>query len=198
MIAFLEGELREKQPGQIIVTVAGVGYRLFIPVSTYYGLPDVGSAVTLRVYTHVREDVLALYGFLTETEQFLFERLISVAGVGPALALKVMSGLEPTELIDSIRRGDRRRLNAIPGVGKKTAERLIVELRDKMPASGDVEEPALARSTSVSLGEDLVSACVNLGYPRYSVEKVVDDVVTEDPDATFEQALKQVLRKFSS
>ena len=198
MIAFLQGELREKQPGQIIVNVAGVGYRLFIPISTYYGLPNVSLDVALHVYTHVREDVLSLYGFLTGTEHLLFERLISVAGVGPALALKVMSGLEPIELINSIRRGDRRRLNVIPGVGKKTAERLIVELRDKMPTLGDVDEPLPERSKIVLLGEDLVSAFLNLGYPRHSVEKIIDAVLTEGQDATFEQALKKVLRKLSS
>lgn len=200
MIAYLEGKLGHKSPTQVVVLVGGVGYRLFIPVSTYYVLPEEGSSVSLRVHTHVREDILALYGFSTATEEQLFQRLISVAGVGPSLALKVMSGLEPAALVEAIRSGDLRRLGAIPGVGKKTAERLVVELRDKMPqvaASGS----AAAQTPSSGLQalvQDLLSALSNLGFARAQAEKSVEAIVRQEPDVTFEEALKKVLRKLSS
>jgi Holliday junction DNA helicase RuvA len=200
VIAHLEGRLAEKTPNQVTVVVGGVGYRLFIPVSTYYELPDEGASVSLRVHTHVREDVLALYGFAGAVEELLFQRLISVAGVGPSLALKVMSGLEPTALVDSIRKGDTRRLNAIPGVGKKTAERLVLELRDKMPevAAGDEVDTLTATSSARSLADDLLSALLNLGFPRALAETKVEAVVTSAPDITFEDALKKALRDLSS
>lgn len=199
MIAHLEGRLAEKTPNQVTVVVGGVGYRLFIPVSTYYELPDEGASVSLRVHTHVREDVLALYGFAGAVEELLFQRLISVAGVGPSLALKVMSGLEPMALVDSIRKGDIRRLNAIPGVGKKTAERLILELRDKMPevAAGDEADTPTATSSARSLADDLLSALLNLGFPRALAETKVEAVVTSAPDIAFEDALKKALRELS-
>ncbi len=199
MIAHLEGRLAEKTPNQVTVVVGGVGYRLFIPVSTYYELPDEGASVSLRVHTHVREDVLALYGFAGAVEELLFQRLISVAGVGPSLALKVMSGLEPTALVDSIRKGDIRRLNAIPGVGKKTAERLVLELRDKMPevAAGDESDIPVATSSARSLTHDLLSALLNLGFPRALAETKVEAVVTSAPDIAFEDALKKALRELS-
>ena len=199
MIAHLEGRLAEKTPNQVTVVVGGVGYRLFIPVSTYYELPDEGASVSLRVHTHVRKDVLALYGFAGAVEELLFQRLISVAGVGPSLALKVMSGLEPTALVDSIRKGDIRRLNAIPGVGKKTAERLILELRDKMPevAAGDEADIPTAISSGRSLADDLLSALLNLGFPRALAETKVEAVVTSAPDIDFEDALKKALRELS-
>jgi Holliday junction DNA helicase RuvA len=123
VIAHLRGTLLHKKPGQVTLDVGGVGYKVFIPLSTYYELGGVGATVAFRVHTHVREDTIALYGFLTEVEEALFEKLISVAGVGPALALKVLSGLEPRELAASLRRGDLRRLSSVPGVGKKTAEK---------------------------------------------------------------------------
>jgi Holliday junction DNA helicase RuvA len=198
VIAYLEGRLGSKSPTSAILLVGGVGYRLFIPVSTFYVLPDEGAETALRVYTHVREDALALYGFASAVEEHLFERLIGVAGVGPSLALKIMSGLEPEALVEAIRRGDLRRLNAIPGVGRKTAERLVLELRDKMPeVSGAAAEAAAKGEPAGSLAEDLVSALVNLGFPRASAEKEVEQVVLEDRDAPFETALKAVLRRLS-
>ena len=199
MIAYLEGRLAEKTPNQVTVVVGGVGYRLFIPVSTYYELPDEGASVSLRVHTHVREDVLALYGFVEAVEELLFQRLISVAGVGPSLALKVMSGLEPTALFDAIRKGDITRLNAIPGVGKKTAERLILELRDKLPevAAGDRADIPTASSSARSFTHDLLSALLNLGFPRALAETKVEAVVTSAPDIAFEEALKKALRELS-
>lgn len=197
MISYLEGRLNEKAPDHVVVLVGGVGYKVFIPVSTYYELPGQGETVALRVHTHVREDTLALYGFFSSKEQLLFDRLIGVVGVGPSLALKVMSGLEPQALIDSIRRGDRGRLNAIPGVGKKTAERLILELRDKMPEVAASEGPTSAADPGRGLADDLVSALGNLGFPRPQAEKEVAAVVADDAEAKFEDALKRVLRKLS-
>ncbi|GMR21989.1 MAG: Holliday junction branch migration protein RuvA [Acidobacteriota bacterium] len=198
MIAYLEGRLNEKTPDHVVVLVGGVGYKVLIPVSTYYELPGEGESVALQVHTHVREDTLALYGFFSAKEKLLFHRLIGVAGVGPSLALKVMSGLEPQVLIDSIRRGDRQRLNAIPGVGKKTAERLILELRDKMPELAASEDPTRGTSDPArTLADDLVSALLNLGFARPQSEKEVESVVAGDPDAKFEDALKNVLRKLS-
>lgn len=200
MIAYLEGRLSHKSPTQVVVLVGGVGYKLFIPVSTYYLLPEEGATVSLRVHTHVREDILALYGFSTPMEEHLFQRLISVAGVGPSLALKVMSGLEPAVLVDAIRSGDLRRLGAIPGVGKKTAERLVVELRDKMPQvdSSIAATPSTPPTGVQSLVNDLLSALSNLGFARAHAEKSVETIVREDSDVTFEEALKKVLRKLSS
>jgi Holliday junction DNA helicase RuvA len=183
-----------------VVLVGGVGYKLFIPVSTYYELPEEGSEVALHVHTHVREDVLALYGFATATEERLFQRLIGVNGVGPALALKVMSGLEPKALVDAIRSSDLRRLGSIPGVGKKTAERLVVELRDKMAEIGPIageEAPIAPLGPVESLREDLLSALANLGFPRASAEKSVEAALREEPEISFEGALKRVLRKLS-
>jgi Holliday junction DNA helicase RuvA len=184
-----------------MVLVNGVGYRLFIPVSTYYELPEEGASVALHVHTHVREDVLALYGFASLPEERLFQRLIGVAGVGPSLALKVMSGLEPKALVDAIRSSDLRRLSSIPGVGRKTAERLVVELRDKMAEVGpffgeDAREAPVPHVESVR--DDVLSALANLGFPRPAAEKSVETILREDPDISFEKALKQVLRKLSA
>src|SRR5437764_14206795 len=134
MIALLRGVLVEKHPNQAIVEAGGVGYDVTIPVSTFTHLPDPGAEVRLRIHTHVREDVLALYGFLTQDEKALFEKLIGVSGIGPTLAVKILSGLAAPDLISSIRRGEVDRLVKIPGVGKKTAERMVLELRDKLPA----------------------------------------------------------------
>jgi Holliday junction DNA helicase RuvA len=199
VIAYLEGRLTRKSPSQVVVLVGGVGYKLFIPVSTYYELPEEGSELALHVHTHVREDVLALYGFASGTEERLFQRLIGVNGVGPALALKVMSGLEPKALVDAIRSSDLRRLSSIPGVGKKTAERLVVELRDKMAEIGPLGEDAgkAPLGPVESLRDDLLSALANLGFPRPTAEKSVEAALREEPEISFEGALKRVLRKLS-
>jgi Holliday junction DNA helicase RuvA len=202
VIAHLSGTLLHKKPGQVTLDVDGVGYKVFIPLSTYYDLDDVGAPVAFRIHTHVREDTIALYGFLTEVEEALFERLISVAGVGPALALKVLSGLEPLSLAGALRRGDLRRLSSVPGVGKKTAERLVVELKDKMSALmslvGEDEPGAEVPSPERMLRDDLVSALVNLGYQRGQAEKSVGHVLREEPELSFEAALKTSLRRLSS
>lgn len=195
MIALLRGSLVEKSASRLVVDVGGVGYDVLVPLSTFYVIGDEGSAVALRVHTHVREDVIALYGFATKLEQDLFERLIAINGVGPKLALAVLSGIEPTDLIRAVRTQDVARLTAIPGVGKKTAERIGLELKDRLPASLQAAEPAQATSApGDQLRDDLLSALVNLGYHRPVAEKAVDQVLTATPGVPFEQALREVLR----
>src|SRR6185503_14911566 len=149
MIAYLRGRIFEKHPNRIVVDVEGVGYDVAVPLSTYYGLGETGSEIALRIHTHVREDALSLYGFATRIEQELFERLIGISGIGPKVALAVLSGIEPPDLVKAIERADLARLTAIPGVGKKTSERIVLELRDRLPrasiaaAAGIVEAPVV-------------------------------------------------------
>ena len=196
MIALLRGSVAEKTPSRVIVDVAGVGYDVLVPLSTFYELGEPGAAVTLRIHTHVREEVIALYGFNTRLEQELFERLIAISGVGPKLALAVLSGIEPAELIRAVRTQDVARLTAIPGIGKKTAERIGLELKDRLPQSLQAAEPApAAASPSDQLRDDLLSALVNLGYPRPVAEKAIERVVAADAAAPFEHALKSALRQ---
>jgi Holliday junction DNA helicase RuvA len=195
VIAVLRGTLLEKAPSRLIVDVAGVGYEVLVPLSTFYALGDPGAAVTLRIHTHVREDLLALYGFLTKLEQDLFERLIAINGVGPKLALAVLSGIEPAELIRAVRLQDVARLTAIPGVGKKTAERIGLELKDRLPATLQAVGPAPGPAApGDQLRDDLLSALLNLGYHRAVAEKAVEKVLHADGQARFEDALKDVLR----
>ncbi len=172
MIARLRGTLLEKHPNQAVVEAGGVGYDVTIAVPTYTRLPDVGSEVNLRVHTHVREDALLLYGFLLQEEKLLFEKLIGVSGIGPKLAITVLSGLSAPELTTAIRRGEVERLVRIPGVGKKTAERLVLELRDKLPSppSEDAPPPAAAFD---AIGQDVLSALLNLGCARPAAEAAV-------------------------
>ena len=201
MIASLRGTILEKHPNRIVIDVGGVGYEVFVPLSTFYGLGEVGSAITVRIHTHVREDALVLYGFATLLEQELFERLISVSGIGPKVALAVLSGIEPQELIRAIERGDLARLTAIPGVGKKTSERIVLELKDRLPrgkvaamAAGDAAPDAPA------LRDDVVSALVNLGYHRPLAENAAEAAIktlAATPDAGFERMLKQALRELA-
>lgn len=197
MIAHLRGTLLEKHPNRLVVDVAGVGYDVSVPLSTFYGLGDSGSEIALRIHTHVREDALALYGFATTLEQDLFERLIGVSGIGPKLALAVLSGIEPAELVRAIERGDVARLTAIPGVGKKTSERIVLELKDRLPrvqAQKGADRPA---GDAPLMRDDLLSALVNLGYHRPIAEKAVDAAVTRAPDGSFEHTLKQALRELA-
>ncbi len=175
--------------------VGGVGYRVTIPVSSFYRLGEPGAEVSLLTYTHVREDVIALFGFLTPGEQVLFERLISVAGVGPKLAINILSGIEAPELIEALRAGDIARLTRIPGVGRKTAERLVLELKDKMPAPVAAAEAPAGRAASPQ--EDLVSALVHLGYSRPEAERGVGRALREDGGARFEDLLRRALRILS-
>ena len=196
MIAYLSGVLLEKHLQRLIVDVNGVGYDVLVPLSTMYVIGEPGSKVALRIYTHVREDALQLFGFATPLEQALFERLISVSGIGPKLALAVLSGIEPAELSRAIRSSDIVRLTRIPGVGKKTAERLVVELKDRLPKA-DTVEPASAGAEGPDdhdVRDDLLSALENLGYPRSSVEKTVDKVLRSAEDRTFEPLLRATLK----
>ena len=192
MIAQLRGQILRKGPQEVVVDVAGVGYRVAIPVSTFYRLGEPGSDVELRTYTHVREDTLALYGFLTGAEQDLFERLISVGGVGPRLAVNILSGIEVPDLVSALRTSDVSRLTRVPGVGKKTAERLIVELKDKMPPAVPEETPMAPAADRPK--EDLLSALVNLGYSRGEVERGVDRALREDGSGRFEDLLRRALQ----
>ena len=195
MIARLAGSLAEKTPGRIIVDVHGVGYDLQVPLSTFYVVGEPGTPVTLRVHTHVREDVIALYGFATSLEQDLFERLISISGIGPKLALAVLSGIEPPDLVRAIKAQDVARLTAIPGVGKKTAERIGLELKDRLPAAlQSAAEAAKPSDPHEQLRVDVLSALLNLGYQRGAAERVVDRIVDTSPGASFEDTLRQALR----
>ena len=194
MIAQLRGAIVEKQPSRLIVEAGGVGYDVQVPLSTFYVLGEPGTPVTLRIHTHVREDVIALYGFATPLEQSLFERLIAIGGIGPKLALSVLSGIEPAELIKAIRLQDVARLTAIPGVGKKTAERIGLELKDRLPASLQAAgQGAAATPPGDQLRDDLLSALLNLGYQRGVAEKAIDRTL-QGSTAGFEQALRDVLR----
>ena len=194
MIALLTGRVVEKVPSRVIVDVNGVGYDVLVPLSTYYVLGDPGASVTLRVHTHVREEVIALYGFATSLEQDLFERLIAINGVGPKLALAVLSGIEPVELIRAVRGQDVARLTKIPGVGKKTAERIGLELKDRLPASLAAIGQPPAAAPGDQLRSDLMSALLNLGYQRAVAEKAVDRAIEAAPGAPFEQVLRQALK----
>jgi Holliday junction DNA helicase RuvA len=183
MIALLRGVLIEKHPNQAIVETGGVGYDVTIPVSTYTHLPDAGAEVRLRIHTHVREDALALYGFVTQDEKALFEKLIGVSGIGPKLAVTILSGLAAPELINAIRRGEVDRLQRIPGIGKKTAERMVLELRDKLPA-GTGEQPAEPAAAALSpIDQDVLSALLNLGCARPQAEAAVRKAKTGMPAA---------------
>jgi Holliday junction DNA helicase RuvA len=196
LIAHLAGRLLRKSPQEVVVDVSGVGYRVFIPLSTFYRLGEPGDEARLRVHTHVRDDALALYGFLTAEEQGLFERLIEVSGVGPKLALNILSGIEATELGAALRGSDVARLTRVPGVGRKTAERLILELKDKIPAAANAEAP-LPETASSALKEDLVSALANLGYSRGEAEKAADRALREGGEERFEDLLRLSLRLLS-
>jgi len=200
MIALLRGILVEKHPNQAIVDVAGVGYDVSIPVSTYSHLPEAGAEVRMRIYTHVREDVLALYGFLSQDEKALFEKLISVSGIGPKMAMAVLSGIPAVDLITNIRRGEVDRLVRIPGVGKKTAERMVLELRDKMPApSGEEQAGAsgMPAGALTAVEQDVLSALLNLGCARPAAESAVRKTraggAPPDASADFEPLFRRAL-----
>jgi Holliday junction DNA helicase RuvA len=196
LIAHLRGRVLRKSPQEVIVDVAGVGYRVNIPVSTFYRLGEEGTEVSLRVHTHVREDALALFGFLTAHEQDLFERLIQVAGVGPKLAVNILSGIEAVDLAAALRGSDIARLTRVPGVGKKTAERLIVELKDKMPPAPPAASEAETGAVSTPK-EDLLSALAHLGYSRAEAERGVDRALREDGTGRFEDLLRRALQTVS-
>jgi holliday junction DNA helicase RuvA len=196
VIAHLAGTLLEKHVQRLVVDVGGVGYDVQVPLSTFYVLGEPGTAVTLRIHTHVREDVIALFGFATPLELTLFERLIAINGIGPKLALSVLSGIEPADFIKAIRGQDVARLTAIPGIGKKTAERIGLELKDRLPATLTAtgpEGPVTARPED-QLRDDLLSALVNLGYQRPIAERAIDAVLQRSNGAGFEAVLREVLK----
>lgn len=199
MIAALEGRLTEKHPSRIVVDVQGVGYEVHVPLSTFYELGEPGSDVSLRIHTHVREETLALFGFASTLELQLFERLISVNGIGPRLALTALSGIEPPELVRSVQQGDVARLTGIPGVGKKTAERMVVELRDNLPniASADTVPASLIKGEADDLRGDVISALLNLGYHRQLAEKAIKTALKGSDDLVFEDLLRQALRELA-
>ena len=189
MIAHLRGKLLAKHPNQAIVETGGVGYDITISVPTFSDLPSAGSEVSLHIHTHVREDSIALYGFLRMAEKQLFEKLISVSGIGPKLAITILSGMAADEMVGAIRGNDVARLTRIPGIGRKTAERLVLELRDKLPAAGAGEVPPAPVMTAVE--EDVLSALMNLGYQRAAAEKAVASAAKNGGpfDVMFRQAL---------
>jgi Holliday junction DNA helicase RuvA len=198
MIAHLRGKLLSKKANKILVDVSGVGYEVSIPVSTFYELGEIGSDVSLHIYTHVREDILALYGFRTEREKILFEKFLAISGVGPKMAVAILSGLEPQDLIPALRSGNVALLTHIPGVGKKTAERLVLELREKLE---DMAEPTAAAAPQAAppseftgVDADVLSALTNLGYARPAAEAAVREVRQENPDADLERLLRACLR----
>jgi holliday junction DNA helicase RuvA len=193
MIALLRGMLLEKHPNQAIVEAGGVGYDVNIPVSTFTKLPEQGVEVRLYVHTHVREDALSLYGFLTQDEKALFEKLIGVSGIGPTLAVKILSGLAAADLVSFIRRGEVERLVKVPGVGKKTAERMVLELRDKLPAVTG-EEPAAAGAAALSpVEQDVLSALLNLGCGRPQAEAAVRKAQAAGGSTEFEPLFRKAL-----
>ena len=202
MIAYLRGTVRFKRARRVVIDAGGVGYDVIIPVSTFYPLEDEGRETSLHIHTHVREDALALYGFKTEREKILFEKLMGVSGVGPKLAITILSGLEFDDLITALRKGDLVSLTHMPGVGKKTAERLVLELRDKLAEFAAAGEPAAAPAEPAAPGEfsaideDVLSALVNLGYHRASAEAAVREVRKDKSIAAgdFEQRLRTALR----
>lgn len=206
MIAHLSGTLLSKEPNAVILDVGGVGYEVTIPISTFYDLEEPGAPVKLRIYTHVREDALQLYGFKTLRERELFMRLISVSGIGPRLGITLLSGMSADEMIASIRTNNLARLTLIPGVGRKTAERLVMELRDKVAAlsSAELEEelggvPAggAGISTEDSMHSDVLSALLNLGYQRGAAEKAVTAALDEGGDISVEVILRRSLKKLA-
>jgi Holliday junction DNA helicase RuvA len=205
MIAHLSGTLLAKHATSVVVEVGGVGYEVTIPVTTFYDLGDAGAPVRLRIYTHVREDVLQLFGFRTERERELFTLLISVSGIGPKSAVAMLSGMSADEIVVAIRTNNYARLTSIPGVGRKTAERLVIELRDKMAA---LSSPALdeeiaagtasgAQQSEDSLREDTLAALLQLGFPKPTAEKAVTQAIGEGGELSVETLLRRSLRQLS-
>lgn len=201
MIAFLTGTILDKTPSALIVEVQGIGYQIFIPLNTFYRLPEVKESVSLHIHTHVREDALQLYGFLSPLEKELFLLLLGISGVGPKVALGILSGMESTELVQALRDGNIDRLRAIPGVGPKTAGRLVLELREKVNALSPVglQTPVSAGSESDKIKEDALSALVNLGYHRTEAKRTVDKIAEEETvdSESVEGLIKKALKKLA-
>jgi len=195
MIAHLRGKLLAKHPNQAIVETAGVGYEVTISIPTFSDLPAIGGEVSLHVHTHVREDVIALYGFLHATEKQLFEKLITVSGIGPKLAVTILSGMAADEMVGAIRNDDVARLTKIPGIGKKTAERMVLELRDKLPPTEAGQ--AAAPPAFSAIEEDVLSALVNLGYQRALAEKAMAVSAKNGRQESFDSLFREALAALS-
>jgi holliday junction DNA helicase RuvA len=197
VIAQISGKLAQKQPGEVVIDVGGVGYQVFIPLNVFYRLPDIGAPMSLQIHTHVREDALQLFGFHDLSEKQVFLMLTGVSGIGPKLALNILSGIPADDLARALRNGDQVRLVAIPGVGKKLAERMIVELKDKFatltPASIDSTTKPEASSQMM---QDAVSALINLGYKKPEIERTVREVL-KNGERTLEEVLRETLRHMS-
>lgn len=197
MIAFLRGSLLERRPDQIVLDVAGVGYRLFISLGTFYELPEPGGPLQILVHTVVREDAIHLYGFLRPEERAAFLALVAVSGVGPKLAMGILSGISPQDLWLAVRAQDAQRLTKVPGVGKKTASRLVLELEGKIPAPSGLPEPVPAPGARPPQAEDAVSALINLGYPEPAAAKAVEAALAQlGGMAGLEELLREALRRF--
>ena len=198
MIAQLKGQLAQKSPVCVVVDVAGVGYLVHTPLSTYYSLPNLGDEVSLKIHTHVREDAIKLFGFLTAEEQQIFEKLISISKVGPKLALTILSGMAPDELVTAVMNHDVARLSTIPGIGKKTAERLTLEMQDKFSDLNFMESrPAASRATN-GVMEDALSALINLGYRKPEAEKAIKTLWDQSKeDIPLETLIKESLNQLS-
>jgi Holliday junction DNA helicase RuvA len=197
MIGQLRGRLAEKRPNQVLVDVGGVGYLVQVPLSTYAVLGELHTEVTLLIHTHVREDALALYGFVSAREKHFFEMLLTASGVGPTLALKILSGMSVEELVPAIRGSDLARLTRIPGVGRKTAERMVVELKDRLEAVAvEAEKPAVSSPAGVEA--DVISALVNLGYDSRAAESAVGEAKREAGAGNFEKLLRGALQSLSA
>jgi Holliday junction DNA helicase RuvA len=197
MIAYLSGLILKKTTGSVIIEANGVGYEVCVPLSTFYSLPENHERVSLHIYTHVREDALHLYGFLTELEKRLFLMLISVSGIGPRLSVNILSGTGPKELLTAVASGDSYRLQAIPGVGKKTAERIALELKDRATQildHEDVAPPPVFEEGERRLVDDAVSALLNLGYPEKRAEHAVLMVRNQEEESTLEGLIKAALK----
>lgn len=195
MIAHLRGKLLAKHPNQAVIETAGVGYDVTISVPTFSDLPVLGAEVALYIHTHVREDLIALYGFMRSSEKRLFEKLITVSGIGPKLAITILSGMAADEMVEAIRGNDVARLMRIPGIGKKTAERMVLELRDKLPEPGTPSTPAVP--TMSGMEQDVLSALMNLGYQRAAAEKALASAVKHKKDGPFEAMFREALSALS-
>jgi len=195
MIAHLRGKLLAKHPNQAIVETAGVGYDVTISIPTFSDLPSIGSEVSLHIHTHVREDLIGLYGFLRPGEKQLFEKLITVSGIGPKLAITILSGMPADEMVGSIRGNDVARLTRIPGIGRKTAERMVLELRDKLPPQAVGLEPVAPAASPVE--EDVLSALLNLGYQRAAAEKTLAIAIKAGKASSFDALFREALSGLS-
>ena len=197
MIAHLNGVLRHKSTQSVIIDNAGIGYEVFVPLSTFYALPDRNEGVDLHIYTHVREDALILFGFKTLLEKDIFLMLISVSGIGPKLAINILSGIGPDDLLEAMAHGDALRLRSIPGVGKKMAERIALELREKaLGVRGDLEAPPakIVTDEDKKVFDDALSALLNLGYPAKSAKRVVEKALNSAQDVNLENLIKEALK----